>query len=408
MNSICLVVQNVYDFDPRVRRKAEALAVAGYSVDVLALRAPGGKKAYVLNGVHVQTFSLGKKRASRVRYAFEYLAFFVWVFLLLPWRMPRRSYAVIDVNTLPDFLIFAPVLAKWMGAKLILDLHEITPEFYMSRYGIGEKLLAVRLLKYIEKVSIRFADRVITINQPIEDLLVGRGCPRWKSTIVMNSADEAKFLSRPASVVEEPSRSEFVMLYHGTLTRIYGLDLAIEAFALVHAQMQGARLCILGSGTEREELARLAQARGLTSKVQLVGQVPATEIPSWLSRCDAGILPIRRDVFLDFAFPNKLPEFILMRKPVIVSRLKAIGHYFSEEALAYFEPNDPASLAQQMLRIYQDRQLRIRLAHRAEAEYIPISWSVMRQRYLGTVKELLAVNAGHAEQSRKAAQEVNS
>jgi glycosyltransferase involved in cell wall biosynthesis len=152
----------------------------------------------------------------------------------------------------------------------------------------------------------------------------------------------------------------------------------------------------------------LAQARGLTSKVQLVGQVPATEIPSWLSRCDAGILPIRRDVFLDFAFPNKLPEFILMRKPVIVSRLKAIGHYFSEEALAYFEPNDPASLAQQMLRIYQDRQLRIRLAHRAEAEYIPISWSVMRQRYLGTVKELLAVNAGHAEQSRKAAQEVNS
>ena len=134
MKSVCFVVQNVYDFDPRVRRKAEALVAAGFSVDVLALRPSDGKKSYVLNGVNVRTVSLGKKRGSLARYFLEYATFFLWTFVRVTLQMLRRRYAVIDVNSLPDFLIFAPVLARWMGAKLILDLHEIMPEFYMSKY----------------------------------------------------------------------------------------------------------------------------------------------------------------------------------------------------------------------------------------------------------------------------------
>ena len=51
-----------------------------------------------------------------------------------------------------------------------------------------------------------------------------------------------------------------------------------------------------------------------------------------------------------------------MGKAVIISRLKAIRHYFSEDALAFFEPNNPADLARQMVRLYRDRPLRARLA----------------------------------------------
>jgi len=390
MKSICLVVQNVYDIDPRVRRKAEALVAAGYSVDVLALRAVNGKANYSLHGVNVRTFSLGKERGSLMRYFFEYATFFLWVFVRLPRQMIQRRYAAIDVNTLPDFLIFAPILAKWMGAKLILDMHEIAPEFYMSKYRSAESSWTVRLLKYIEKISFRFADQVITINEPIEDLLVARGLSRSKSTVLMNAVDEDRFAAnRSASTQQQCSeQGKFVMMYHGTLTHIYGLDIAVEAFALAHHEMPGAELWILGSGPEKDALNRLAQERGLGSKVRLVGQVESTEIPDWLSQCDAGILPIRRDVFLDFAFPNKLPEFIIMGKPVLVSNLKAIRHYFSEGALAYFEPDSPADLSQRMLGLYRDPQLRARLVLRAKEEYAPIRWDLMKQRYLTLIEDV--------------------
>ena len=391
MKSVCILVQSVYDFDPRVRRKAEALVAAGYAVDVLALRGPNGKKTYTLNGVSVYTVSLGKKRGSLVRYTFEYAAFFLWAFVRVPVLMRRRRYAVIDVNTLPDFLIFAPLVARWMGAKLILDMHEITPEFYMSKYGMAEGSWLVRLLKWLEKISVDFADRVITINQPIEDLLVQRGLSASKAVVVMNAVDEARFasVSHATPLTDAAITDRFVMMYHGTLTRTYGLDIAIEAFGIAHEEMPGAEMWILGSGPDQGPLAELARRRGLASKVKLIGQVASNEIPSWLSQCDLGILPFRRDVFLDFAFPNKLPEFIVAGKAVAISRLKAIRHYFSEDALAYFEPNNPSDLAKQMVRVYRDRPLRARLAANATEEYAPIRWNLMKERYLTLVEELV-------------------
>jgi len=68
--------------------------------------------------------------------------------------------------------------------------------------------------------------------------------------------------------------------------------------------------------------------------------------------------------------------------PVLVSRLKAIRHYFSEDALAFFEPNDASDLAKQMVRLYRDQPLRARLVTNARAEYAPIRWELMKQRYL--------------------------
>ena len=402
MKSVCIVVQNYYEFDIRVRRKAEALVAAAYSVDVLALRSPHTQKTFTLNGVNVYTISLGKRRGSLARYTFEYAAFFLWAFVRVTLQMLRRRYAVIDVNTLPDFLIFAAVFARWMGAKLILDMHEITPEFYMSKYGIAENSWWVRVLEYLEKISFDFADHVITINEPIQDLLVDRGLPQAKSTVIMNSVDEASFASHSKSSAAADAAAApgtFVMMYHGTLTRIYGVDIAIEAFGMAHKEMPGTELWILGEGPEKGLLERLAQQQGLASKVRLFGLILPNHIPAWLTKCDIGVLPIRRDKFLEFASPNKLSEYIIMGKPVIISRLKAIRHYFSENALAYFEPNNPADFAKQMVRVYRDSGLRARLAATAKEEYVPMRWDVMKQRYLNIIEDLVGGPGRPAERS---------
>ena len=392
MKSVCILLQNQYDVDARVRRKAEALVSAGYSVDVFALRSSTTSKTYSLNGVNVSTVSLGKKRGSLARYMLEYVAFFVWAAVRVFRRTRSRRYAAVDVNTLPDFLIFAAAFARRMGAKLILDMHEITPEFYISKYGIAEDSWMVRLLKRLEKMSFEFADHVITITEPVQDLLVSRGLSRTKSTVIMNTADEARFASRSTSRTSAEAATaagKFVMMYHGTLTRIYGLEIAIEAFAMVHKDMPGAEMWILGPGPEKGVLEDLAQERGLASKVTVVGPVLPAEISAWLTKCDVGILPIRRDIFLQFAFPNKLSEYVVMGKAVITSRLTTIRHYFSEDALAYCEPNNPEDLANQMVRVYRDSGLRARLAARAKEEYAPIRWEVMKQRYLGLMEDLI-------------------
>jgi glycosyltransferase involved in cell wall biosynthesis len=400
MKSICILLQNHYEIDIRVRRKAEALVASGYSVDVLALRSSHSPaKTYQLEGVEVYTIALGKKRGSLLRYLWEYVAFFIWAFFKVGALMRQRQYAIIDVNNLPDFLVFAGAYAKWRGAKLVFDMHEITPEFYISKYGIRQNSLVVRWLKWVERASFNFADHVITINEPIRQLLVSRGLPADKATIIMNSVDESLFSGAAGGSAGKRAEDagKFVMMYHGTLTGLYGLDISIEAFGEVHQQMPGAEFWILGNGPERKLLAALRLKLGLESKVTFIGSVLPEEVRQWLSRCDIGVLATRRDIFLDYSFSNKLSEYIIMGKAVVSSDLKAIRHYFSERALAYFEANNPTDLAKQMLRLYRDRESCASLSRQARQEYAPICWEVMKRRYLQKMEELAG---GKAEPKR--------
>ena len=406
MKSVCILVQNPYDIDIRVRRKAEALVGAGYSVDAIALRsADSNQKEYTLNGVKVYTISLGKMRGSLPRYAFEYFSFFVLASWKLARLMRRRRYAVIDVNTLPDFLVFAAWYARRKGARLVLDMHEITPEFFMSKYGVDEKHWLVRLSAWLERVSMLYADQVLTINEPIQKLLESRGLASEKSTIIMNAADEAIF-NRPTQAVEKASA--FVMMYHGTLTKLYGLDIAIEALHLAVNEIPEAELWILGHGPEKPSLQALSRRLGVESRVKLIERVLPNAIPDWLQKCDVGVLATRSDVFLDYSFSNKLSEYILMRKGVISSRLRTIRHYFSEDALAFFEPNSPADLARQMVIMCRNPELRLQRADKARQEYAPIRWEVMKGRYLQMMNELAGRRGDFKSRSRASELLVNA
>lgn len=391
MKTVCIVVQNYYDIDIRVRRKAEALVSAGYEVDVLALRAKAdGPLSYVLSGVQVHTLDLGKQRGSLFRYVYEYLAFLLWATWKLIRLHGRRKYVVIDTNNLPDVLVFAAVWPKLRGAKVVFDMHEITAEFFMSKYQVGQDHWLSRLTRALERISMWYADHVITINQPIQQLLATRGLPPGKCTVIMNSVDEELFRTGPEKLAKDPSdgKATFVMMYHGTLTNIYGLDIALEAFGQAHQNMPGAEFWILGKGPEEKALREQARRLGLESKVRFIGSVLPNEIPAWLRRSDAGVLPTRQDVFLDLSFSNKLSEYIIMDKPVIVSGIRTIRYYFTDEALAFFEPMNPADLAKQMVRFYKEPELRRRLARRAKEEYQPICWTVMKERYLALMARL--------------------
>ena len=407
MKSVCILLQNHYEIDIRVRRKAEALVAAGYSVDVLALRSANSKSpTYTLEGVNVYTISLGKKRASLFRYLYEYVAFFVWAFFKLASLQRKKHYAIVDVNNLPDFLVFAGAWAKWKGAKIVFDMHEITPEFYISKYKMAEDSWMIRWLEWVERASFNFADHVITINEPIQRLLESRGLRAAKSTVIMNSVDEALFAhhsSNKTPARQDSDQDKFVMMYHGTLTHIYGLDIAIEAFGKAATEMPRAELWVLGNGPEKKALQELAEKSGLEAKVKFIGSVLPEEIPRWLSRCDIGVLATRRDIFLDFSFSNKLSEYIIMSKAVISSRLKAIRHYFSEESLAFFEPNDSSDLAKQMMRMYNEPQRRARFAARGKEEYAPISWSIMKERYLVLMAELTGERVPRSAESVESA-----
>ena len=213
----------------------------------------------------------------------------------------------------------------------------------------------------------------------------------------MNSADESLFSESPNSSahssIDRPEGA-FVFMYHGTLTKLYGLDIAIEAFGKASDQMPGAEFWIIGSGPELRELRRLCEELHLCDRVKFVGTVLPHEIKQWLRQCDVGVLATRQDVFLDYSFSNKLSEYIIVGKPVIASRLRTIRHYFGDDALAYFTPENSSDLAEKMVSLYNDRDLRANLAGKAAQDFHPIRWEVMRARYLALISSMVSHESG--------------
>lgn len=126
----------------------------------------------------------------------------------------------------------------------------------------------------------------------------------------MNSADEKLFRcprgTDTETIGEGYHNHPLFLMYHGTLTSIYGLDIAIEALAQVRAKRPDLNIefHILGTGSAQGELLRQTEQLDLNGIIRFLGNVPLDQAPHYVARCDVGLLASRQDVFLACHFPT--------------------------------------------------------------------------------------------------------
>jgi len=226
---IAMVVFSCYPGDSRVRREAEALVESGIAIDVFCLRDDSELKREIVNEVDVYRLPLRRKRGGKLLYILNYTYFIFLVFFTLSVFHIRKHYSIVHVHNMPDILVFSALIPRLCGSKLILDLHDPTPEVYMAKYFISASHPFIRLLIFLEKLSIWFSSLVITPNIAFRDLFISRGCPAFKIHIVMNSPNEKIFsCSSRNNKGEKVNNDEFRIMYHGTIVERHGLDIALE------------------------------------------------------------------------------------------------------------------------------------------------------------------------------------
>ncbi len=193
----CVVAYTFYESDFRVMRYAEALVDRGDQVDVIALRQPGAKRREILKGVRV--FRVQERLVNekgKFAYLFRILKFLVRSSWFLARMHSRRRYDLVHVHSVPDFLVFAAFLPKLSGAKVVLDIHDILPEFYASKFSRGQKGVLFNLLVLVERISCRIADHVIIANHIWEQKLASRSVAPAKLTTIINYPDTTIFYPR--------------------------------------------------------------------------------------------------------------------------------------------------------------------------------------------------------------------
>ncbi len=388
---IALVTHSYFDEDPRLRRQAEALVAAGCEVDVLALRRPGEPARATVGRARVWRLDVRRHQgAGPATYLREYLSFFARAATRLLVEQPRRQYALVQVATLPDWLVFAALPLRLAGVPVILDLHEAMPTFFASRFPRLSSGLARTLLDWTERASIRAATHVLAANEALRDRLVGLGVPDAAISVVPNVPALSRF--DPAA---SPGRSFMEdgvlrLVYAGALTPIYDLETVVRALAIVQTRRPelGAVVDLYGRGDTDRALRSLTAQLGLEGSVRFHGRIPVDSVPAALAQADVGLAPAAPSPFTALSFSTKILEYGAMERPVVAARLPLAERLLGPACIELYRPGDPDDLARAVLRVVDEPLERQAHVARMTAAVGTMSWEAEGPRYVALIQRL--------------------
>lgn len=377
-----------YETDPRVIREAEAAVEGGFDVDFLALRRFETPRREVFRGVNVFRLSQTKYRGGgHLRYVIEYVKFFIRCFVKTTALFFRRRYRIIHVNNMPDFLVFATLIPKVFGTKVILDIHDPMPNTFASKFKGNEKGFFYLVLLWQERISAWYSDLIITVHHPVKDgILTKHGLKPDSIEVIANFADQGLFPLRQSFSLN--SKIRFV--FHGTILERSGLKLLMNALIGVHHKDQ-VSVKIIGEGDFSASLKEMIRSMKLSDVVDFDNRsYPAHSLSDHLTDCDVGLVPLEISSVTDFALPLKLLEYISLGLPVVSVRNKAISYYFGEDDCIFFEWDDPQSLTTAFNRIVDNPELLCHYRKRSVALRDRFSWAGEKEKYVTLLHRLSA------------------
>jgi len=375
---VCVIRHDYYPRENHVRRDAEALRDAGYQVDIICSKLKNEEKFELVNGINVYRIPVSHGRGGILRYIVEYSFFFLLSSLKLNLLYLKKKYDVIEVDTMPDFLVFVALIPKLLGSKVILYLFEDMPELMASKFSLGRHNFAIKLFALVEKLSANYADHVIVCHELCYQKLVGKRKVKTPITVILNVPDEGVFgLSARNANRTHPNDGSFTIIHHGTITENYGIQAIIEAVSLLRNQIP-IRFKIFGKGEYRRTLEDLAKTLRVKKEVNFMGYVSQEKLLEEIEKADAGVLALLNE----YQSPNKLFELVALGKPVIASSLQTIRQHFNGDSLKYFRVGDAKNLARCILELYRNPSQRASLVVNASNVYEKYRWSKMKKRYL--------------------------
>ena len=388
---VCMVVHAYYEEDPRVRRQAEALVAAGWQVDVFGLRRDGESPTGTVAGVNVHRLPVRRHQgAGPLMYVAEYGAFLVRAMFATTRAHSRRHYGLIQIHSMPDYLVFAATPMKLAGVPVLLDLHEVMAEFFKTRFPSAANGLTSFLLRLQERMSIAFADEVLTVCDPFAERLLRNGLNPERLTVVMNSPDLRLFDPAAHPHREFMADGTLKIIYTGALTPTYELDVLMRAVARLRQLRPELPVtaAFYGRGDAKEALESLAAELGIAHLVTMPGRIPIEDVAAAVAGADIGVAPTRLDPFTEMTLSGKVMEYAAMVKPVVASRLPSVAGYFASDTLAFYDPGDPVSMSDAILALVDDHMETAARVERTGVRIEELSWARQFEAYRGVVERL--------------------
>lgn len=237
--------------------------------------------------------------------------------------------------------------AAGVDTKVVYDAHEFTE-------GIARGHARQRIvLSDFERRYVPRCDEVITVSEPIADLLSERYGLVRRPSVVTNAPDVR--LARPVESLRERldlAVSVPLMVYVGSVAPQRGADLAVEALA----ELDGIHLAVVArESAHTRKLEALAQQLGVSDRLHRHDYVAAEDVVEFLRGADVGLIPFRRLPNSALGLPTKFREYLLADLPIVASNEGLVANEITRTGVGeLFDTNNSSSLARAVARVLSD------------------------------------------------------
>lgn len=384
---ICLLTKRDLEVDARLAREAQALAVDGADVHVVAIspQREHGREAVAAGGPGYQVHRIVRRPAYPVTGAGPSLLGALWRYLrnagalirsgLCAWRLDADVYHSSDLQPLP----VTWCVAKLRRKPLVYEAREISSdrEAY-QRFRAAVMFVEGRLSRgaagFITTTDMR-ADHFRSA-YGVESVVVVQNRP------IYQAASASDLLRQRLSLADD----DVICLYQGGLQQGRGLEELIDAVR----EVPGMHLVLLGRGNLEAQLRAQIRAADLTDRVHLLPAVPWQELPAWTSSADVGVQLLQNTCLNHYSTDsNKLFEYGLAGLAVLASDFPEIRRVLDEWQFGLLvDPADREAVVGALTRITADPALRETLAGNAIKAGRALSWETQVPALLKLYRQL--------------------
>lgn len=386
---VLIVVQNLpVPLDRRVWLECQALRDAGYAVSVICPKGPGDPSFDVIDEVRIHKY----RPAPQVDGAKGFLLEFVYSWLRTAWLSfgiwRDRPFEVIQACNPPDTYWALAWLWRRQGVSFVFDQHDLNPELYLSRFGepkTSNGKLQYWGLRWLEKMTYRTADRVISTNESYRSVAIRRG-RRWPEDVVVvrSGPDTRRMRPLPSHQATQPGRPKS-LVYLGIMGPQDGVDIVLEVMhELVHHRGRtDVRATLMGFGDCFEQLRRRASELELDDVVTFTGRADLAMIADHLSTADIGLCPDLKSPLNDVSTMNKTMEYMAYALPSVAFDLTET-RVSGGETVLYVASGDLQAYTDEVERLLDDDELRRRLGRAARKRVVELlDWRTQVPGYVG-------------------------
>lgn len=384
---VCFVRHGHFPDDPILCREVDAQLEAGREVDIICLHFGEQAKRETYNGANVYRIPVTHHRSTVERYFFEYgVSFFLMSWVLLR-QFLRRRYDVIQVNAMPDFLVFCTLIPKLCGARIVQHLYEPTPELFVTKFGADRHGWLRWLQEWLEQRAISYADWCFAVSGAIRARYGERGADTSKITVLRNVSTEAFDQLSPSPSGRDGKA--FRLITHGLVERRCGQEVVLKAVKQLADEIPELRYDITGGGEYEPEIREQAKELGIADRVHIWGYVSREKLHELLTNADVGVITMYPSPYAKLVDNIRMYEFVALRKPAIVSRFPSIEEVFDDTCMTFANPGDSDDVARCIRELHDSPELGRRRAANAYERYQSLKWSISKEVYLKTVSSLL-------------------